>query len=89
MRTMQGEFVLTLPYKDINIHNFWLSCKCEFITIKPKGDGKLEFIMKPKCIKHILKYYEWKMASSNVPMKGLKVNYKWDEYTNGKSRTIK
>jgi len=89
MRTMQGEFVMVLPYRDINIHNFWLSCKCKFITIKPLDDGRLEFIMEPRCLKHILKYVEWKLATTCVPLKGLRVNYKWDEYYNGKSRTIK
>lgn len=89
MRVMQGEFKSTLPYREMNIHNLTLHCKCNFITLKEMEDGRTEFLMEPKCLKHLLKYAEWKFLNRVVPMNGLNIDYKWDEYSDGTTEIIK
>jgi len=89
MRSMQGQFRSTLPHKDMNIHNLMLKCKCNFITLKLMEDGRMEFLMEPRCLKHLLNYAEWKFLNRAVPMNGLKLDYKWNEYSDGTTDTIK
>ena len=88
MRVMEGQFVSVLPFKDMNINNLSLQCKCRFITIKEMEDKRYQFFMEPRCLKHLLKYAEWKMANTAVSMKGLKLNYKYNIHRDGSSEAI-
>jgi len=89
MKVMEGQFKVTLPYKEMNIHNLTLRCRCNFITLNKMDDGRYEFLMEPKCLKHLLKYAEWKLADTAVHMNGLQLDYKWNECSDGSTESIK
>jgi len=89
MKVMEGMFKSTLPHKEVNIHNLLLHCRCNFITLKQMNDGRIQFLMEPKCLKHLLKYAEWKFLHRVVPMNGLRLDYKWNEYSDGTTGIIK
>jgi len=89
MRVMEGQFTSVVPYKAMNIHNTSLQCKCRFITLKEMENKKMQFLMEAKCLKHIIKYAQWKMASSAVFIKGLKINYTYNEMSDGSTEAIK
>jgi len=89
MRHMQGEFISTLPHKEMNIRNLTLDCKCNFITLKEMENGKMQFLMEPKCLKHLLKYTQWKYSNKAIRLNNLKISYKWNEYSDGTTEAIK
>lgn len=89
MRIMEGQFVSVLPFKGMSIRNLSLQCKCRFISLTEMNDKRYQFYMEPRCLKHLLKYAEWKLSSTAVPMKGLKINYKYNVYRDGSSESIK
>ena len=86
---MQGEFTSKLPHKEMNIKNLTLDCKCNFITLKEMEDKRMQFLMEPKCLKHLLKYAEWKLLNRVVQLKNLNISYKWNEYSDGTTEAIK
>ncbi len=86
---MQGEFTSKLPHREMNINNLTLDCKCNFITLKEMGNGKMQFLMEPKCLKHLLKYAEWKLLNRVVQLRNLQISYKWNEYSDGTTGIIK
>lgn len=91
MKVMEGHFKSTLPYKELNIRNLKLHCSCRFITLKKMkdGSGRVQFLMEPKCLKHLLKYAEWKLGNKETPMKGLNLDYTYNEYPDGTTGVIK
>lgn len=89
MKVMQGIFKSTLPHKEMNIHNLRLKCRCKFITLSEMEDGRMQFLMEPRCLKHLLKYVQWKYGNKAVPMNGLRLDYKWNEYSDGTTGIIK
>ncbi len=89
MIQMQGEFTSKLPHKEMNIKNLTLDCKCNFIALKEMGDGRMQFLMEAKCLKHLLKYSEWKLSNKVVPLKNLRVSYKWNVMSDGTTEIIK
>ena len=76
MRVLEGEFVSRLPHK-MSIKNLRVDCKCKLITLQEMEDGRLQFLMEAKCLKHIIKYIQWKMGNTAIYMKGLKLTYSY------------
>ncbi len=89
MRVMEGQFTSVVPYRGMNIRNTSLKCKCRFISLQQMEDKRMQFLMEAKCLKHILKYAQWKMASSSVSLKGLKINYTYHQMSDGSTEAIK
>jgi hypothetical protein len=44
--------------------------------------------MEPRCLKHILKYKEWKLKNKAVPLNGLELEYRYDMYEDGNTGVI-
>ena len=89
MRVMEGQFTSVVPYKAMNINNTKLQCKCRFITLKEMEDKRIQFLMEAKCLKHIIKYAQWKMSNTVVHLKGLRINYSYHEMSDGSTEAIK
>ncbi len=74
MRILEGEFTSILPHK-MSIKNLRTDCSCNIITLKEMQGGRLQFLMEAKCLKHIIKYIQWKMSNTAVSMNGIKLTY--------------
>ena len=86
---MYGYLNRIIPFAEPNTHNLTLDCKCRFIALHQEENGKVLFSMEPKCIKHLLKYCQYKIKKGKIPMNGLKLTYRWNVYNNGTTEVIK
>jgi len=84
-----GEFKKMFMFKEVNTKNLTTQCRCRFLTLNERTDGIIEFTMKAKCLKHILKYSQWKLSNTAVNMNGLKLDYKYNQYSDGRTEVIK
>lgn len=84
---MTGFFKTTLPFKSPNTRNLKFECSCKLLNLIDEGSYQY-FSMAPRCLKHIMKYIQWKIANKSTPMNGLKLTYIWNVYNNGTTGII-
>ena len=83
-----GVFTSPIPYKELNLNNLQPHCRCKIVGIS-KGGKLYQFTMETRCLKHIIKYFEWKISNTAIPMNGFKLDYKYNVHKDGSTSVIK